>query len=182
MVATTTSPNVDNYFIGKGIVHFGPQGQSAASSAEWRDVGNCPIFEFLAKPTKLDHYSSRLGISTKDKSVVTKLEGTLTMSLEEFTPDNLAVALMGHAPSGDSLDILSAAEVVRAVKMVGTNDVGARVTVCFPNVSITPSKAISFIADTWGAFELTGDVLVDISTGKFGSFDWAQGISGGGGG
>lgn len=51
---TALSPNVDNYFIGKGIVSIA---DPDTSPFNWRDVGNVPTFEFTPNITFLDHYS-----------------------------------------------------------------------------------------------------------------------------
>ena len=75
-----TSPNIGNYYIGKGEVSIKLLGES-----QYTAVGNCPTFEFTAKVTQLDHYSSMTGVKVKDFTAVTEISGTLTMVLEEFT-------------------------------------------------------------------------------------------------
>jgi hypothetical protein len=166
------SPNVGNYYIGKGICSIKLPGD-----ADYIDCGNVPTFEFLAKVTQLDHFSSRSGVKIKDFSAVTELSGTLTMILEEFTARNLGFALMGDVtmPGGSpdaeniSIDIFTNAVIQGAVKFVGKNDIGAQATVIFPLVQFTPSKALALIGSTWGTIDLAGDVLADPVTGSFGT-------------
>ena len=151
----TTSPSIDNYYVGKGVVTFAGN-----------QLGNCPLFTFTPKITKLDHFSSMHGTKIKDKSIVLSKEGTLAITLEEWTEDNLAIALL--AGSGGT-GIYSSSEVQGEVIFTGANDVGPKLTTTFPTVNFIPSKALSLISDTWGAIELEGDVLAD-EHGSFGSF------------
>jgi hypothetical protein len=155
---TNMSPNVDNYFVGKGIVTIQPWGTSG-----WIDIGNVPDFEFTAVITKLDHFSARAGIKVKDASIVVEKAATLKMIMEEWTAQNLSMALLGQSVSSGTIrtiDILSEGAYVASVKFDGTNDVGAHWNFEFPRVEFTPSKAITLIGDTWGSFEVTGDVVV----------------------
>lgn len=158
--------SVDNYYIGKGIVST-----STDSGTTWIDIGNAPEFELTPKITKLDHFSSRLGVKTKDKSVVLQKEATLKVTLEEWTLENLAIALLGTITTG-TLSIFEVSSVDVQVKLVGANDVGNQFTVILPNVSFIPSQGLKFIGDTWGQIELEGEVL-DNGAGSFGTITMA---------
>jgi len=185
MVGITTvqpslvSPNVGNYYIGKGILSIMLLGED-----EYTDCGNAPTFEFIAKVTQLDHYSSRSGIKIKDYVAVTELNGTLTMVLEEFTARNLGMALMGTvnqtgaSPAEEvTIDVFTNPIIQGACKFVGTNDIGANFTAIFPLVQFTPSKALSLIGATWGQIDLSGDVLGDPITGSFGTVTTTMALS-----
>jgi hypothetical protein len=163
------SPNIGNYYVGKGIVSIQLLGET-----EFVDCGNVPQFEFQAKVTNLDHYSSRTGVRVKDFTAVIEISGSLTMQMEELTARNVGFALLGlptggPSPTPDSIDILGTPVIYGAVKFVGTNDIGPNWTVVFPLVKLSPSKAISLIANTWGTVDLEGDVLFDQRTGTFGT-------------
>jgi hypothetical protein len=163
------SPNIGNYYVGKGIVSIQVLGEPG-----YVDCGNVPQFEFQAKVTNLDHFSSRTGVRVKDFTAVIEISGSLTMQMEELTARNMGFALLGLAaggpsPSLETIDILSSPVIYGAVKFVGTNDIGPIWTVNFPLVKISPSKAISLIANTWGTVDLEGDVLFDQRTGTFGT-------------
>ncbi len=164
-----TSPNIGNYYIGRGLVSIQLLGEDVFTAC-----GNSPQFEFMAKVTKLDHYSSMTGVKYKDFVAVTEISGTLTMVLEEFTARNMGLALLGlptggPSPTPDTIDIFSAPIIYGAVKFVGTNDVGPVWTATFPLVGINPSKAVAFIGNTYGTVDLTGDVLYDQVSGGFGT-------------
>lgn len=240
MAISDSSPNVDNYFIGKGIVSI-----MLAGETSWRDVGNVPEFELTPELDVLDHFSSREGNRKKDRSIVRETSVALRMIMEELTTKNMKMTLMGTPSAaainlsttatwsnagtalsaiasvtglvigrrynisgtgipagttfvfdgatggtmdtaataagtaaavtitgGVSLDLYSLSEIVGKVRMVGTNDVGAKGTFELNNVSFKPSSAINPISDEWGQFEVTGEVLVD-TYGKFGQWYYA---------
>lgn len=163
------SPNIGNYYIGKGIVSIKLLGESV-----FTDCGNVPQFEFLAKVTQLDHFSSRTGVRVKDFTAVIELAGTLTMQLEELTARNMGFALLGlptggPSPSPDTISIFSNPVIYGSVKFVGTNSIGPNWTVNFPLVKLSPSKALGLIANTWGVIDLDGDVLFDQLQQTFGT-------------
>lgn len=172
MTVSNSSPNVDNYFVGKGIVKW-----MGSSDVAFRDVGNVPTLEFTPALDKLDHFSSRSGVRTKDRSIVREKSATLRIVMEELTADNLALALMGTAAVSSpatiySIDIFAESEITGYLRFIGQNDVGAKVQLDFPNVSITPSAAFSPISDEWGQLEFTAEVLADVDTGSFGTALW----------
>lgn len=163
------SPNIGNYFIGKGIVSLKLLGEP-----DYIDCGNVPVFEFLAKVTNLDHFSSRTGVRVKDFTAVIELAGTLTLQMEELTARNVGLALLGLPTGGPSptpsvIDVFSNPVIYASVKFVGTNDIGPKWTVEFPLVKLAPSKAFALIGNTWGTVDLEGDVLFDTVAGTFGT-------------
>jgi hypothetical protein len=168
MPVSQTSPNVENYYIGKGKVYI-----KLAADADWVDIGNVPEFEFTPNLDKLDHFSSRAGVRSKDKSVVREKAATIRMVMEEWTARNLSMALMGAVddsqPSQVTVDIFSLNSITAAVKFVGNNDVGPKWNFEFPNVEFTPTSSINPISDEWGQIEVTGDILFDDGTQSWGT-------------
>lgn len=168
MPVSDLSPNVDNYYVGKGIVEV-----SLDDMVTWRDVGNVPLFEITISVTKLEHYSSRQGLRLKDKSIVTEIKSTFKMTMDEITSDNLVMSLLGTMEDGPPIivNIGNNAEITCAVRFTGTNQVGTKMRIILPSVLITPSAALSPIGDTWGHIEVDGDVNADIVTGSFGTVE-----------
>src|SRR5688572_76718 len=109
----TPSPDTANYLIGKGIVSFQPDGTTG-----YIDLGNAPVFEFESSVTKLDHFSSREGTRLKDLSVITERSATLNITLDEFSVENMAIAL-GADTSGSEMLIGAVSEFVGAIRFVG---------------------------------------------------------------
>ena len=162
------APNIGNYYIGKGAIWMKVLGENVFTHA-----GNCPTFEFMAKVTQLDHYSSMTGVKVKDFVAVTELSGTLTMVLEELTARNVGFGLLGlpyggPSPAQEEIDVFSNPVIYTAIQFVGANDIGPVWTVHFPLVKISPNKALSLIGNAWGTIDLEGDVLFDATTGTFG--------------
>jgi hypothetical protein len=163
------SPNIGNYYIGRGIVSL-----QLTTDSGYVDAGNCTEITITVKPTVLPHYSSRVGVRTKDFTTVTELEGTLDFKLEEFTARNVGFALLGSvadSPPGTwTIDMFSTAQLFCAFKFQGTNTVGPIWNVTCPLVQITPKAAISLISagsGAWGDIDLQGDILKDTVTGQF---------------
>lgn len=78
-----------DYTLGKGKVLFQPDGQTA-----FMDLGNAPAFTISVSIDKLEHFSSRSGLSTKDLEVITKLGMGGSFTLDEPKPDNLRMFVM----------------------------------------------------------------------------------------
>lgn len=163
------SPNIGNYYIGKGMVSIQLLGEDTFTAC-----GNCPTFEFDAKVTQLEHYSSMTGVKVKDFTAVTEISGSLTIVLEEFTARNMGFALLGvpsggPSPEDEVIEIFSSPVIYAAVQFVGANDIGPDWLVQFPLVQLSPNKALSLIGNTWGTIDLMGDVLYNQSTLSFGT-------------
>ncbi|MBF0607692.1 MAG: hypothetical protein HQL61_09115 [Magnetococcales bacterium] len=82
--------NPQLYTIGRGKLLFRP-----IDTDGWRDLGNAPDFSVATKTDKIDHFSSRQGLSVKDKQIVLKQEATGKFKLEELSVDNLLMFIMG---------------------------------------------------------------------------------------
>lgn len=157
-----TSPNVLNYFIGKGIVKFTPAG------GVQRDLGNAPEVEVTPEIEKLEHKSSRAGISSVDFTAETSVKATLRVVLDEITAENLALQLLGEVvdltDGSKTFEILSQSAITGQIDFTGTNDVGNQVAIIMPEVKFAPSGSLNLISDDFGQIELTGDVLVQVAT------------------
>lgn len=103
--------NTENYMWGKGRLFFQKDGTSGLL-----DLGNCPEFALNIEVTKDDHYSSRSGVRTKDLSPVTEKMCTGSITLEEFSPENLDLAFFGDG-------------VVSGAQSAGTIDASETTTV-----------------------------------------------------
>ena len=162
------APSIDNYYIGKGVLTWTPDGGTE------RDLGNTPEFEFTPELEALDHFSSRSGIRSKDRSVTLSKSATVRLVMEEWTPENLQLALMGDtpAPNADTnmeFNLLAQDEIRGQLVFTGANSVGPQVTITLPLVAFRPSSSISPLSDEWGSLEVTGEVL--ISGGTFGTVE-----------
>lgn len=150
------SPNVLNYWIGKGVVEIKVEGDD-----EYRHVGNVPEFEWTPTIDKLDHFSSMEGVRSKDKTVVLTKAATLRMVLEEGTAENLALALLGtisqNTAGHNVIEIFSQNAVSCAVRFTGTNEVGQKFLWNLNKIDFIPGTSINLISDEWGRYELNGE-------------------------
>lgn len=166
MSVTLLSPNTGNIRVGKGKVQFKRTG------GLYRYMGACPSFEFTPVIEKLEHFSSMTGTKTKDLTVILSKSGTVKLVLEEWTPDNLSLILLGDideaAVGGPEIDIFSESEVTGELKFTSFNDVGPMWDITLYNVSFIPSAAFNPISDEFGQIEISGDVLIRASDSKFG--------------
>lgn len=144
--------SVNNYTIGKGIVSIKKVGD-----ASYTDLGNCSSFEFTPAIEKLEHFSSREGVKTKDKTVVLSKSGTLRIVLDEWSDENIALAVLGTTDSAGAISIFSENSVSCSIKIEGTSEVGIAKTWEFYSVDIIPAGTISLISDDWMTIELEGE-------------------------
>jgi hypothetical protein len=173
MPVSLIAPDADNYQVGKGIVSFKPDG-----AADYIDLGNVAELEYTPNIEKLDHYSSRAGTRTKDKSIVQTRSGSLRILMEELTAQNLSMLLMGTiddaAVGGPTIHIMAQDSIRGEVKFVATNDVGPRWDLQFHNVEFSPSGSFNPISDEWNQIEVTGEVLLATSGANIGKIGLAQ--------
>jgi len=169
MPYTELSPNVDNYIVGAGILKM--RMIAPTLDADYRDVGNASKFEFTSTVTRLKHYSSRVGTRFKDKDVATQVDATVALVLDEVTGANLQYMLLADKSGAGPvmLDLLTQPNMTVALRLIGTNDVGAKCQVDLPSVLLTPNGALGFINNgAWGEIPLTADVNGNEATGSFG--------------
>lgn len=157
-MATLNSPNVGNYQVGKGIVSFMQDGDN-----QYRDLGNVSALSVTADIETLDHFSSRAGVRQKDLSIILEKAMTLNMTMDEVTARNLALKLAGTvdelAVGGPTVEIFAQNAINGALRFVGTNEVGPKVTMDLYNVSFRPDGDLDFISDEWNEMEATAEVL-----------------------
>jgi hypothetical protein len=158
-----TSPNIQNYHIGKGVVSFKEAGASI-----FTDLGNAPSFIYTPNVEKKEHFSAREGVKTKDFTAITQISATIKVTLDEITPENLAMFAMGDLASDGTITGLTKTEFTGTLKVVGTNDIGQHIG-WTGDISFVPSGDFSFITDSddFSTLELEAEVQ-KASDGSFG--------------
>jgi hypothetical protein len=171
MPATVPSPL--NYFLGKGIVKW-----MQDPGPTYRDLGNAPEFECSPSVERKDHFSSRLGVRTRDFSVVSTKMMAVRFILDELTDENFALYFMGGvtapvAPATYStVSMMDLGNLNGALRLIGTNDVGFKLQVDIPSVNLAPQGNLQFIQDEYGRIEINGQVTADPVTGIMGTILW----------
>jgi len=96
MSTAKLAPNTDNLFLGKGALYFDRFDAGNVKTGEL-DLGNVTAFGLTKAATKKDHYTSREGIRKKDKSITVEEKWTGKFIAEEYSKENMILALGGDA-------------------------------------------------------------------------------------
>lgn len=83
----------------QGRVYLG-QRDAAGLPIEVRSPGNVAELKLALKTDVLEHYESQTGQRTLDHRMVKQKSATVTLTIEEFTKENLALALYGNHVTG----------------------------------------------------------------------------------
>lgn len=161
------SPSTLNLSILKAKVFIKLAGEST-----YRDVGEVPECEWTPSLETLDYFSNRTGTRTKTKTVVVEKAGTLRIVFDEWTPENLQLALLGDLgvnTAGDAeIDIFAQNSISGAqVLITGQNEVGAKLEAEFYSVTFNPTGSVPFLSQEWAQIEMECETLAD-ANGKFG--------------
>lgn len=166
-----TSPNVGNLSVKRGYFAAQFEGES-----EFTDMGYCLSAEMTMNPTLLHYYSPRDGVKKKVLSVVTQLDASLTMVLNEETSRNiglavLALATQSESPGGTRLEFMSEPRFYASLQFTDTSAYGPQWNAYFPLVLFTPRQGLALIAQgsgDWAQISLTCDVQYDTVSQSFG--------------
>lgn len=90
-----STPNVENYTLGRGMLYWDPWDATNLRYEGERALGNAPEISINMNVTFLDHYSSMSGFKSKDKTVVNELAPQITFALDELVSDNWQMLVFG---------------------------------------------------------------------------------------
>ena len=83
------------YYSGQGCVSVG--NRNASGGADYLEIlGNVPNLEISVEVTKFEHKESKSGNRVIDLTIVQEKKGTFTMTVEELSMKNLALAFWGE--------------------------------------------------------------------------------------
>jgi len=100
------------YMSGQGKVFVAPIEDGVTGQFRW--VGNVPDFSPKFDTSKLEHKESWSGQRLLDKSITTENKSTISATLEDWSPENLALAVrgtVGKTAAGNVTGELSPAEL-----------------------------------------------------------------------
>jgi len=156
-----TAPNTGNYVVSKANCYFTPVGGTR------RHLGNVPEAQLEAEIEKLEHYSAMTGIKVRDFVAVISKAFTISLTLEEFTRDNLQLALLGGELAAEDtegnigFDIGASDSITGRLEIIASNQIGPKWDYDFPSVTFSPEEAIDLISnsdDSVGAIGVTADI------------------------
>jgi len=157
------NPNVALYALGKGILYIDEWSGTTPPVSITTDVGNCMDFTVEVTQEKLEHYSSRTDVKTRDKLVVLEVGYTLAFTLDEISIANLQKFLLATLSGTTVLWAATVTNKEYALKFVSDNAAGENETWEFWRCELSPGAAFSLIADEWSTLQFTGSGLSDVT-------------------
>lgn len=156
----TSNPSTTLYTLGKGILSIGEWSGTSPPGSN-TDVGNCPRFEVEVTEEKLDHFSSRAGARTKDKSVILETGFMLNFDLDEVGVSNMRIFLKATLSGDNTLLANTVTDKEYAISFVSDNPAGSNQTWEFWKVKLSPGGNFSMISDEWSLLTFSGEGLSD---------------------
>lgn len=149
--------DVTKYRTGGGVLQI-----KKLPSGTYEDIGNCVELTVETKIDKLEHFASRTGTKTKDKSVVQQKTVTLKFKLDEIAQDQLALYFQGIIDDEYTIRPLMADEAEYSIKFTPDYQTGEEWELEFWRVSISAAGALNLIkTGEWAELEFEGEVLAD---------------------
>lgn len=158
-MSVRTSPSVDNYMIGKGILSIAKWEGGAVGA--YTDVGNCPRFEFELTEQSIEHFSSRQGTKEQDAEVVIQTGYNVNFTLDEISVENLRMFMKASMGSTRILYANQDANRYYALKFISDNPTGPNTKFEFWKCKVTPNGAFSLISEEFTSMSFTGKGLSD---------------------
>lgn len=85
------------YYSGQGVVMLGDRDPVTGKGSNFIPVGNCSSLKTSVATSVIEHKESQSGIRGIDYRLTTEVKATLSMVMENYTPENLAIALRGRS-------------------------------------------------------------------------------------
>jgi hypothetical protein len=155
----TSAPSTSNYTLGKGVLSIAEYGTSV-----FTDLGNCPSFELEPTEELLDHFSSRSGTRSKDKTVTLEKAYTLTFNLDELSVENMSLFMKAtHTGNAEIQGLMGSDDAEHIIRFVSANGSGPDYTYTFHKVRLSPAGSMNLISDEWSEMAFSAEGLEDIT-------------------
>jgi len=134
----------ENYTLGKGVVYFDMLDQDTGLYMGERDLGNAPAFSFTIALEKLEHFSSRGGLKSKDKEIISQITPSVAFTLDEVSMENLALLTLG-----DITEVTQTSSTITDEEHVA--HLGKRIALAKRNISAVtvgddPTPTVTYVA------------------------------------
>lgn len=145
MTPLIAAPDSGNLLLGKGKVYFNRK--IAGALTGYRHLGNVEKFELTTADDILEKYSSMSAAAPLYKQIMRKRLVTLSLTMNEFDPENVALVLMGTVISSSQVATPVVDEVASTSSLVGRTYRFAKLG---PHTAITAKKspATALVAGT----------------------------------
>ena len=155
------SHSTELYTLGKGILKF-DRFDADGLPTGLRDLGNAPTFNLTIEIEKIEHFSSREGISSIDwtRTKMRRLKGNF--ELDEFDRENLRLWLFGKA-GAFGIAPLTSGDLLGTLDFWPMNDIGPNYHYEGWRVKLTPTGSLGFISDDLGRFGFEFEAESDLT-------------------
>lgn len=189
-----STPNVENYTLGRGALFWDPWDAVNLRYVGERALGNAPEISINMNATFLDHYSSLSGFKSKDKTIVNELAPQITFTLDELVSDNWQLLVFGEktevsqvaddsntvvipAPLKDryydlGLRAIASTRITHGTVTSGPFQVGETV-----HNAVAPNNATATIVEVGATWLIVKDVAVNGSGTAFAASDTLTGAT-----
>jgi hypothetical protein len=147
----------------------------------WTHIGNVQDWGITPSPTVIKHKNTQGGLKRVDLVAMTLMEMAFATKLDEWTLDNITMALLGASGTDTTgaLTYIGVNVVQRQMKFVGANQYGPGFEVIMPSCFINAKDTLQFLgSDDFASIPLSGDILLDASLGPNGAFGTVRSLTG----
>jgi hypothetical protein len=177
-----------NYVVGRGKLYFNQflAGTKTLSGGS-RYLGNSPELSLSQDEDKLDHYSSDEGIKVKDASVSLQNDLTGSFSLDDISPENLALWFRGAVETNviaggavaDEAHVAALGTYIQ-LGLTDANPIGAKNVSLVTVTNVTQANAVVAAAGNYELDAVTGRILIlddaaDVAEGDDLTIDYTAG-------
>ena len=177
------APNPSNNLtIPKGILYVAPWvGDTPPVDGDFVDVGNATAVTCEPTRDKLDHYSSRSGTKTKDRTAEISSGYNLNFTLDEVSLANMAMFLRATISESEFLLANENIGGFYALRFIADNTYGRAYNINCWKVEIAPEGSVNLIGDEWMSMGFSGEGLDDTAnhpTSRFFSMRFTDAVAG----
>lgn len=164
------NPSPNNYTLGAGVLYFNKLNPATGLYEGERHLGNAPAVTSNVALEKLDHYSSTGGLKAKDKTVISQITPMLNFTLDEMSPENLALlymadtAVISQAAEDDLSASLSSVNTGRYYELGDYKKIGIT-TLAYDGGTVIHTAGSTLTGGTSGTTATIAQVIGDATSG-----------------
>jgi len=155
--------NPAQYYVGGGIFKLAEwDGTTPPDIGELAELGAVSSMELSPAIDKIEHETSRLGISAKDDEAVVKTGASMKIVVDQINQDVLSMFFLGDKVDTDEVELFTNTSQYYAVYFTCANTKGELWDFYVYKCSVTPSGAYKAISGKeYNTVELTLELLSD---------------------
>jgi len=162
-----------DYTILQGKFYIAERNASTGAALGFRFVGNVPEASIALEEQTIEHTESYTGKRLVDKVVGLNKRGMLNITMEEYTKENLVLAMRGTLSSVSAATITNESHVAYKNSFIKLNNIGVSQLTATDNATPTPTTLVAgtdYVVDDAAAgiiFIPQGSTLANAATIRF---------------